>query len=409
MPSATPMPIRQAIWEAARGGADAATLAARFNRPLRTVRHLLRCFRAAGAQVVAPAYRPGRTAPCAGAELVDFALSLRQLHPRWGAGMLRVQLARRFPAATLPHPRTIQRWLRQAALPTAPPGRKHAPRRRATVAHETWQVDASDQMRLASGEALSWLRLTDEHSGAILLTGVFPGVWNKVAMTMAQNTLRDGFERWGLPGCLRLDNGYPWGNWSELPTALALWLVGLGVPVVFNPPRRPRDNGVVERSHGVTKDWAEIETCQSVAAARARVSDMDQIQRQEYRLRNGKTRWEMFAELQLKRREYSLAWEEENWQESLARGYLGEQVASRQVDSQGKVSVYARSYYVGVMHKHRRAFVQYDRETGQWLFSDETGAQWCRLQAEQITAARIRSLNVSAKPSHNDGKTSCRY
>jgi hypothetical protein len=216
------MPIRQAIWEAALKGADADSLSLRFNRPVRTIRHLLHCFRQAGDQVVAPAYRPGRNTPCSGVDLVEFALSLRQLHPRWGAGMLRVQLARRYPDADLPHPRTIQRWLRKAALPTAPAGRKRQPRQRAKVPHETWEVDASDQMRLVTAEPVNWLRLTDECSGAILQTLLFPGLWNKVAMEVTQNALRDAFARWGLPGSLRLDNGYPWGNWSELPTALAL-------------------------------------------------------------------------------------------------------------------------------------------------------------------------------------------
>ena len=79
----------------------------------------------------------------------------------------------------------------------------------------------------------------------------------------------------------------------------------------------------------------------------------------------------------------------------------------RQVDSQGKVTVYARPYYVGILHKHRRACVQYDPDAGEWVFSDDRGVQWCRHRAEQITAARIRALDISAKPSRNHGKTSC--
>src|ERR1700752_3265137 len=122
-------------------------------------------------------------------------------------------------------------------------------------------------------------------------------------MQLVQNALRQAFIRWGLPLALRLDNGYPWGNWSELPTALALWMVGLGIQLKFNPPRRPRDNGVVERSHGVSKRWAEVKTCGSAEELQTRLDDLDKIQREEYQVYRGKTRRELFEGLHSKHRE----------------------------------------------------------------------------------------------------------
>ena len=172
MPRATPLPVRQALWNAAQTGLDVASLAARFGLAPRTARHLLSSFRRAGGQVHPPAYRPGGQTP--NPAHVDCVVSLRQIHPRWGAGMLRVQLARRFPDDPLPHPRTIQRWLRRARLSAAPAGRKRPPRQRASAVHEVWEVDASDQLRLGNGQLVSWLRLTDEHSGPVLQTVVSP-------------------------------------------------------------------------------------------------------------------------------------------------------------------------------------------------------------------------------------------
>ena len=32
-----------------------------------------------------------------------------------------------------------------------------------------------------------------------------------------QQQLRAAFARWGLPHRLRVDNGKPWGSWSDLP------------------------------------------------------------------------------------------------------------------------------------------------------------------------------------------------
>src|SRR5208337_2432296 len=83
------------------------------------------------------------------------------------------------------------------------------------------------------------------------------GYFTQVPSGMVQAELRRCFRQWGRPVSLRVDNGYPWGSCGDLPTPFALWLVGLDIGVIWNPPRRPQDNGVVERSQGLAKNWAE--------------------------------------------------------------------------------------------------------------------------------------------------------
>lgn len=219
--------------------------------------------------------------------------------------------------------------------------------------------------------------------------------------------LREALTRWGLPGGLRLDNGYPWGHANGLPTALALWLAGLGLGLTFNPPRRPRDNGVVERSHGVTRGWAEPWACRDAGELQARADDLDHIQREEYPVQAGRTRRQLFPGLWQPRRPYSREAEAGLWREDAARAHLAARVARRRVDSQGKVTVYARPYHVGVVHRGQEALVQYDARAGEWLFTDTQRVQWCRLRAEQISAERILALDISTRPSKNAGKTGC--
>jgi hypothetical protein len=228
-----------------------------------------------------------------------------------------------------------------------------------------------------------------------------------VPVAATRDGLREAFARWGLPATLRLDNGYPWGHANGLPTALALWLGGLGIGLVFNPPRRPRDNGVVERSHGVSSAWAEPWTCRDADQLQARLDDLDRIQREEYPVQAGRSRCQLFAGLGLSRRPHRRDEEAQQWQEERARVHLGTRVARRRVDSQGKVTVYARAYHVGVVHRGEETLVQDDAREGEWLFSDSRGVQWCRLKAEQITRERILALDISAKPSKNPGKTDC--
>ena len=102
-------------------------------------------------------------------------MSLRQEHPTWGAGLIRVQLLLESPGRPVPSERTLQRWFVRAGLSPAPAGRPPRTRLdRATPPHETWQMDAKEHIRIKTREEVSWLRLIDECSGAVLWTAVFP-------------------------------------------------------------------------------------------------------------------------------------------------------------------------------------------------------------------------------------------
>src|SRR5207247_6228392 len=127
-------------------------LARQFDLPLRTAYHLLHQAGRHQGPLPPPAYRPPPTGPRADPALVAQARALRQQHPDWGCPLIRLVLARHYPQQTLPGSRTLQRWLHQAQLPPPPLGRAPAVYHRASAVHETWQVDAADQMPLANGE-----------------------------------------------------------------------------------------------------------------------------------------------------------------------------------------------------------------------------------------------------------------
>ena len=174
MPAPIPQPLRRLIQQRASRGQTAAAIALAMNLCPRTVRQLLQRF-ASQADSIEPAYQPGPGQPADQHPLYALALALRTEHPSWGAGYLRVRLAETANPAELPSERTLQRWFLQLQQPPAAPGR-HPPTKtdRATAPHGTWQMDAVEQLRLGSGEGVSWLRLVDEYSGAFLGTTVFP-------------------------------------------------------------------------------------------------------------------------------------------------------------------------------------------------------------------------------------------
>lgn len=176
MPHAIPPAVRQAIRQRRDLGHSAREIATDLQLPCRTVRHLLRALRTRGEQALQPRYaRCGCRSERDTNPLYRQTLDLRAQHPRWGAGRIRLQLAKQASAQALPSERTLQRWLRSQQRPPAPAGRpKEARRERSSVVHEVWQVDAGEQKRLANGQPICWLRVVEECSGAVLQTVVFP-------------------------------------------------------------------------------------------------------------------------------------------------------------------------------------------------------------------------------------------
>src|SRR5207237_900067 len=103
--------------------------------------------------------------------------------------------------------------------------------------------------------------------------------------------------RWGRPQRDRVDNGTPWRSRGDLPTDLELWLAGLGVEVQANPPRRPQDNGVVERSQGTGKRWSEPHRAATSEKPQMNITMIDRRQREAYPYRGQASRQAAYPEL----------------------------------------------------------------------------------------------------------------
>jgi len=403
MPHPLSIPVRKNVFRRWQAGDSATAIALSLNLNPRTVQRLLQRFRSRSADGIRPDYSAGsRKRQGVRAAVFRAALALRQEHKRWGAPLIRVMLGHRFAKRFLVCPRTLQRWFIHAGLGPAPKGRPRAAEdyRRASEPHEGWQMDAAEQLTLQTGDKSSWLRVVDEHTGAVLDTTVFPeGRFSQVSPGLTQAALRKSFTTWGLPGRLRVDNGPPWGSHGDLPTDLALWVLGLHVGFIWNPPRRPQRNGVVERFQGVGKCWAEPESCSSAEELQRKVRRMDRIQRQEYPLVGGKSRLEIFPELEHSGRPYNRAWERTHWDLDAVAEYLGDCMVPRQVDSKGMISVYNRNRYVGKIHAGKTVWVTFDAQAMTWIISDSKGTQLRQLPAPEICRERIIALSVSNKRS----------
>ncbi len=196
-------------------------------------------------------------APMVGQKLAAW----RQGHPGWGPKTLRAQLEQdpTLVGVPLPSRATLGRWLKahgwtrayqkHVPLPQPSPGPAHAP-------HELWQMDACGYQTLPGVGVVALIALHDVVSRAKLMS--FP-CWlgdtrpQRLATTADyQAVLRLTFAGWGLPDQLGVDRDaifHENGSASPFPTRLHLWLVALGVEVVFGRPHCPTDQAIAERGH----------------------------------------------------------------------------------------------------------------------------------------------------------------
>jgi hypothetical protein len=221
--------------------------------------------------------------------------------------------------------------------------------------------------------------------------------FGQVPVAEVRTAVRQQFRRWGRPAAVRIDNGVPWGNWNDLPTPFALWLIGLGIALFWNDPCCPQQNPKVERSQGTGKRWSEPGQCPSVAALQANLDVADRIQREVYPTSGGASRMELFPTLRHSGRRYTLAWERRTWSLATVEAHLAEYVAIRKVGATGHVSVYDHGRYLGKAYQGQYVQVQYDPDRHQWLIADATGRELRRHPAPEISVEQINKLTFRKK------------
>jgi transposase len=175
MPRALPVSIRQTIVARHQQGESLAAIATALGLSRWTVRAIWRQYRRGGSPGLSPAYpHCGPPQPTSPRPLYLAALVLKRRHPRWGADLICLLLARRWENLAVPTPRTLQHWWRRAGLQHTRARRVPAPPIATSAPHAGWQLDATARLRLADGSGVSWLTVVDEATGAYLAAVVFP-------------------------------------------------------------------------------------------------------------------------------------------------------------------------------------------------------------------------------------------
>jgi len=217
---------------------------------------------------------------------------------------------------------------------------------------------------------------------------------SEVNVSVIQQTMEQVFEQWGLPLYIRVDNGRPFGDPQRCSIPeLALWLIGLGIEVVWNRPRSPKDNATVERMQSTTSRWAEVEQCADCKVLQTKLDKAATLQRERYQVRRlgAKSRKEVYPELWSNSRAYS---GKGAFDISRVYTYLSQVRFTRNTNKTGAFTFYAQRVYVGCNHIHQTLCLQYDAQSNRFCLTDQTNATIGYIQADNFSAANIWSLNV---------------
>lgn len=219
---------------------------------------------------------------------------------------------------------------------------------------------------------------------------------NQVPIHDVQQYLKELFQLKGHPGAIRVDNGEPLGSPKKgVTTALALWLIGSGIKMIWNRPFSPKDNAKVERNQDTTWRWSEIAKAQSYAQAQQKLNEAVRIQREQYPVTrlNRKTRAQAYPALCQKAREWNPGLVDSN----NVYQFLAQKVFTRKVSQAGQINLFGRKCTVESKCKGQYVQLKMDPQKKVWIIYDQQDQKIKEQPTPYFSTENIINLTVFKK------------
>lgn len=177
---------------------------------------------------------------------------LKQAHPHWGPRKIEA-LYKRKHGGEGPSESSFKRVLERAGLTErrkirrAREGGRLGSGLKAERPNDVWSVDFKGWWKDREGLRVEPLTVRDEASRMLLELRWLPDSRTETVRVCFERL----FERHGLPGAIRSDNGAPFASYQGLLglTRLSAWWLALGISLERSRPGCPQDNGAHERMH----------------------------------------------------------------------------------------------------------------------------------------------------------------
>lgn len=194
--------------------------------------------------------RPRSSPESLGEEVVCRIVKLKERHRFWGPRKIREIYLRQVGEA--PSESSFKRVLERCGLTEKRKVRRFedagrvATGRKATAPNEVWSVDFKGWWHDPHGRC-DPLTVRDEYSRYVLELRALPDAKTETVRACFERL----FERHGLPGAIRSDNGPPFACAHALMglSRLSTWWLVNGVDLERSRPGCPQDNGAHERMH----------------------------------------------------------------------------------------------------------------------------------------------------------------
>lgn len=185
-------------------------------------------------------------------EVVCEIVRLKTAHPHWGPRKIR-DLYERKKQGDIPSESSFKRILERAGLTEPRKRRSREPSgrltsgRKAEAPNDVWTVDFKGWWKDHEGLRVEPLTVRDEHSRMLLELRAMESSRTESVKSCFERL----FERHGLPGAIRSDNGPPFASSQGLLglSRLSAWWLALGIGLERSRPGCPQDNGAHERMH----------------------------------------------------------------------------------------------------------------------------------------------------------------
>jgi transposase InsO family protein len=341
-------------------------------------------------------------------------VQIKRAHPHWGGQFIQGEL-RRQHAPTIPHRRTIERWLSQ--FPELPKRRYQRwptlpDPARATRLHQLWQMDFKVDYRFPSSRHReSFLNIRDMASTLAILTYTLPEGRTALSSQEVIGVCRQAFTHWGvLPEAIRTDHGacFCAPDSDSFPTDFTLYLWGLGIAHELIPVRRPSANGGIERDHRTLSenflaDYAFQSHPRLVRDAQAFGQFRNHFVPSRSLRCQGQTPVAVAQRLACHAVAYQPRWEAQLFDPQRIYEKLAPLPWQRTVSNSGYLTLGHHKYYAGRVYRHQVLHLRFERTTLEVVACMGQGQEVKRWPIRGLTYHEIVHNLTGAKKKKHSG------